>query len=132
MRFPSVKRRVGPGFAVAGRHHPQVHDAHVDELLAVLAQGAQERPFLAQKLRLSDRRTRQVVEEARLRGHLVIWQRVDGGPRGLYRLAATRAAYEEWKRAEMRSRLGTLHDQLREMDQVAARQWPVEQQRLAI
>lgn len=130
VRFPNAARRVGPGFARERR--TTVRDCDVDALLQVLTEGAQERAFLCRRLGVSDRKARHFVEEARLRGHLVIWQRNERGPGGLYRIAATRQEYDDFVRAEIQSRLGTLHEQLRAMNATADRQWPAEQLRLVV
>ncbi len=128
VRFPNVARRVAPGFARDRR--TSVKDRDVDALLQLLAEGPQERAFLCRRLGVSDRKARLFVEEARVRGHLVIWQRNERGAGGLYRVAASLTEYDTWKRAEVQSRLGTLHEQLRAMDATAMRTFPPEQLRL--
>lgn len=101
-------------------------DADVESLLDVLANGPQDRRILAMRMATTDRRMRRTVEEARRRGHLVVW--LDG----MYRIASTASDFEEWARREQRSRLGTLHSQLTAMTRTAARMWPAEQMRIAL
>src|SRR4029077_12248355 len=45
---------------------------------------------------------------------------------GLYRIATSRAEFEEWVRREQQSRLATFHLQLSEMTRRADRLWPLE------
>lgn len=128
VRFPNVARRVGPGFARERR--TTVRDVDIEALLQLLTEAPQDRHFLSQRLQVTDRKARMIVEEARVRGHLVIWQRHERGPGGLYRIAASRTEYDTWKRAETLSRLGTFAMQLRAMDATADRTFPPEQLRL--
>jgi len=102
-------------------------DADVADLLRWLGQGAQDRGILAQKMGVPDRRMRKAIEEARRRGELVIVTRP--GPLHLYALARSRSEFDEWKRHELMSRLGSFGAQLRAMEAAANRRWPLEQTR---
>jgi hypothetical protein len=108
---------------------PAQLDRDVAQLLRWLAEAAQDRTILAQKMDVTDRRMRRTIEEARRRGELVI---TTPGPLHLYRLAETRPEYELWKRLELMSRMGTFGAQLRAMDAAADRRWPAEQLRIAL
>lgn len=105
-------------------------DAHVEYLLDLLRSGAQDRAVLAQRMALSDRKTRRVIERARRHGELVITRPV--GRMRLYAIADSRSEYEAWRRHELMSRMGTFGEQLRHMDATADRTWPAEQMRIAI
>lgn len=81
--------------------------------------GPQDRRILAQRLGMTDRRMRFAVEDARLRGHLVIH---DGGT---YAIARTRAEFDGWLRVH-RARFVTQLRQYRAMRRTASRLWPLQ------
>lgn len=99
-------------------------DADVARLLAYLGEGPLTRHNLAGWLQMSDRKMRSTVEEARRRGHLVVWHS------GNYRLAESADEFNDWARKEVQSRIGTLAIQLRAMRTSRDRRWPAEQMRL--
>ena len=103
----------------AGFRRPKL-DERMDQVLRWLREGPQDRKILAMRLGCDDRRMRLAIEELRLRGELVLT--LDG----LYRLASSRAEFDEWVRREQQSRLATFHLQLSEMTRAADRRWPLE------
>lgn len=125
VHFPGLKG------APAGRGYTSQLDIDVDQLLRWLAEGPQDRVILAQRMGKADRMVRLAIEEARRRGHLVISERVNGNTRiRLYRIARTRAEYDEWERHEVMSRMGSFGQQLRAMRATRDRTWPYEQGRM--
>jgi len=101
-------------------------DDRMDQVVRWLTEGPQDRKILSMRLQCGDRQMRIAIEELRRRGQLIVTLH------GYYRLAASRDEYEEWKRLELKSRLGTFHEQLRHMDAQADRVWPAEQLKIAI
>jgi hypothetical protein len=108
----------------AGFRRPKLEE-RMDQVLRWLREGPQDRKILAMRLACDDRRMRMAIEELRLRGELVLTLK------GMYRLATTRAEFDEWVRIEQQSRLATFHMQLSEMTRRADRLWPLEPRALA-
>jgi hypothetical protein len=108
---------------------PSKLDLDVAEVMRWLRDGKQDRGILAQKTRMTDRRMRKAIEEARRRGELVI---TTPGPLHMYVLADSRGDYLAWRHHELMSRMGTFGQQLRAMDAAADRRWPAEQMRMAL
>jgi hypothetical protein len=97
---------------------PRALALDVEALLQLLSEGKQDRAILAMRMGVRDRRMRIAVEEARARGHLVLW----GG--GYYRLAESRMEYELWEGMELNPRITRLLQQRSAMRERCLRTWP--------
>lgn len=101
---------------------PSVAERDVDLVVKLLSIEPLSRRELLEAMReerdISDSAMRVAVENARAAGHLVIH---DGAR---YRLAAAPEEYAEWREREPLPRAHRLLEQVRRMDETAARTWP--------